>query len=666
MNSAGLVASPWRALWRLPDQTARDEHRMRDTSYRLILFAAIGGCLIQIYFILQMTSPSYRILKWVMQLYRVVYYIPTFVFAHRLRSYQKNIAKDQSSYYLSIPTLANISLLCTVVALCFSLITRTIVGQCVGNESMQACNPDADYNSLPQDGVLAMLLVVLVSQVLVRCYHVWVLLVAWLSCTISVIFCIAFLTASRSHNTLFFCFIMGFIMYEYERHIMVSYVALRNTEHFVRTQMRAENELQLAEMRSVEMRHLLGNVAHDLKTPMQSFVVELELLDGLLNRSDSCASPDGLVAMREAVKRLTDTNSFMFMIVNRAIDYVRSSANISLCPQLTRIDLVSCIEWTLEMMRSSTCVSLIMDPLPSNVSRHIVSDKQWLSENILCLVSNAAKFTPAGEVRVKCELLTKGRSPPMLYFEVLDTGIGMPKMNYEETFQPYRQTTRVTGGTGLGLYSLRNRVTALGGECGASNRSDGTAGARVWFTMPYHIDVQLQEEENHKPCVEMASLSNETRTCLNTIDITLGDVPHSPRMSLLVVDDSMMIRKSINRILVGAGMSVDLAENGQIAVEMLEQKKYDLVLMDLQMPVLDGLEATKRIREKEKHCSENNGNLGKDRQIIIGVSAYTDGSQSSDAIAAGMDGFMEKPFTVKRFFEMCSEIAALRNRVETL
>ena len=275
-------------------------------------------------------------------------------------------------------------------------------------------------------------------------------------------------------------------------------MALQNMEHSIRTQMHTENERRVIEMRSVEMRHLLGNVAHDLKTPMQSFVMDLEGLEKLLQ--PYIASPghnvvishDVLTNILGAIHNMSDTNTFMTMVINRAIDYTKCSSGFTLTPSLLTINITETIQWAIRIVSNKSRVPVLFEPLSSNICSHIITDKQWLIENILCLVSNATKFTMHGSVTVRCELQVEAvNGEEYICFDVEDTGIGIPEEMRTMMFRPFQQTMRMAGGTGLGLFSLRNRVEALKGTCGILGRRDGGSGVRAWFKIPYRPDTSV-------------------------------------------------------------------------------------------------------------------------------------------------------------------------------
>ena len=265
---------------------------------------------------------------------------------------------------------------------------------------------------------------------------------------------------------------------------------------------------------------MIGNLAFDLKTPMQALTMDLELATTLLQRpmsqTDECSvfSSRDVLRIASALENLTDTKNFIYMLMNRAMDFAKASSGQSLVPCLETINVISTIQWAIRVVQSKCTVPVILEPLTSDIFPHIITDKQWLIENILCLVSNAAKFTTAGSVTVRCELhiainnlsptnsqMTHDDESPdsqdsnhradMLLIEVEDTGIGIPEEKRESMFQPFQQTMRMAGGTGLGLYSLRNRVEALKGTCGILGRRDGGSGVRAWFKIPYRPDTSV-------------------------------------------------------------------------------------------------------------------------------------------------------------------------------
>jgi CheY-like chemotaxis protein len=344
----------------------------------------------------------------------------------------------------------------------------------------------------------------------------------------------------------------------------------------------------------------------------------------------------------------------------------------------------------------------------------VITDKHWLIENLMCLLSNAVKYSPGGvTIDLYLEMLSgdalevhramlssqcmssKLSDAPVLRVTVEDPGIGIPEATRSSLFQPFKQAQRMAGGTGLGLYSLKNRIVALGGDCGVNNRSDGKQGSRFWFTFPYRPDPDAAaavvststgatHSAAHPPSPDIPNtVACTTAACttaagtarsndsggsqpLTERSINIRDATETYRnlcsaaiepLHILLVDDTLTILKVTSRTLKLNGHTVETAENGVESLERLKAAygsgKFAMVLTDLQMPVMDGIEATRRYREfeSEQMSKQDAALIGEDadRLIIIGMSANSDAETAAEALKAGMDGFIGKPFNYKDF-----------------
>jgi CheY-like chemotaxis protein len=227
----------------------------------------------------------------------------------------------------------------------------------------------------------------------------------------------------------------------------------------------------------------------------------------------------------------------------------------------------------------------------------------------------------------------------MLCISVDDEGIGISDDKKSSLFKPFQQTMRLAGGTGLGLYSLSKRVEVLKGSFGVEDRTDGRQGSRFWFSIPY-----LPDEESTDMVMSLKHSDSSVDNCSFYVPSTGGSGEGVGSLSALIVEDSIVISKSTKRMLEKSGYKVDVAENGAIGLEKMKAKVYSVVIMDLQMPVMDGLEATRRMRllegDKEFQAS------GKRQQFIIGSSANGADDVMKEAMDSGMDMFVEKPFSM--------------------
>jgi CheY-like chemotaxis protein len=194
------------------------------------------------------------------------------------------------------------------------------------------------------------------------------------------------------------------------------------------------------------------------------------------------------------------------------------------------------------------------------------------------------------------------------------------------------------GGTGLGLFALRKRAEALGGTFGVTNRSNGRRGSIFFFTIPY------------RPDFTQFTFTQSSSSKSFTADLLIPTQSSKFNITVLLVDDSPIIQKTVSRALTSKGFAVSLANNGFDCLQHLEGKYYDMVLMDSQMPVMDGIECIKRIRQLE--ASPSSKHYGRHQRIIL-VSADIDGKTRDEAFSAGVDAFEPKPIRAAKIQWHC-------------
>lgn len=406
----------------------------------------------------------------------------------------------------------------------------------------------------------------------------------------------------------------------------------------------------------------------------------------------------------EMLQDIDRMSTFMLSAINRCQDCSKVNHGVKLIPNSTTFNLKRAMNNALKLfgkpVYSQGKVRLL--PFPKFICSHIISDEQWLQENLICLISNALKYSPSGHITVKVcfypvQIPKSNLFENMLCFEVEDRGVGVPKEKQSQLFAPFKQAQRHAGGTGLGLYSLAERVKALDGEYGVSDRHDKESGARFWFTLPYRPDheaASMDMEEKLASTLQKVGGGNPGESSplgqsniysapsCDTVTSSYNDLLSRP-LRILVVDDSEFILKMTCRMLIKAGHTVAQAVNGAEALRTLDECKeeFDLIIMDLNMPVLDGLETIRRIRSKEIKNFEtltktitssfddpyfdflNGGVLFdskssdfKSHSFIIGCSGNDDVCSVQETLEAGADGFISKPFHIESLFNCLSKL----------
>jgi CheY-like chemotaxis protein/anti-sigma regulatory factor (Ser/Thr protein kinase) len=256
----------------------------------------------------------------------------------------------------------------------------------------------------------------------------------------------------------------------------------------------------------------------------------------------------------------------------------------------------------------------------------LLGDSARLQQALLNYASNAVKFTNSGSVTLRINCVDDTTDSALLRFEVQDTGIGIDAATLPRLFTAFEQadnsTTRSYGGTGLGLAIVHQLARLMGGDTGVS--STPGVGSCFWFTA--RLRKRLRPD---------AALAPEPRSAEARL------VLEFPQARILLVDDDLTNREFAEQLLGDVLAHVDVADSGIEALRLASLRAYDLILMDIQMPGMDGLEATRQIRALP-------GGVGA-RIVAITANAFAD--DKARCLAAGMDGFLAKPFSVESLFD---------------
>jgi signal transduction histidine kinase/NO-binding membrane sensor protein with MHYT domain/ActR/RegA family two-component response regulator len=355
----------------------------------------------------------------------------------------------------------------------------------------------------------------------------------------------------------------------------------------------------------------LANISHEIRTPLNGV---LGVADVLMN---SKLSPK----QQELVGVIRTSGALLNSLLTDLLDLARVEAGAAeLRPEPTDLgDLAHAVSSLYAARAAQKGVTLIVEIAPG-ADAWAACDAMRLRQVLGNLVSNAVKFTDAGEVT-----LALSREGERLTFEVRDTGVGFDATQKATLFGRFQQaddsSTRKHGGAGLGLAISREYVALMGGELDCASQPG------VGSTFTFTLDL---------PALPDTEVANRTPAGIAT-SVALPDEPG--RFRVLVVDDNEINRQVLGLILDSAGIEYADAEDGQQGVEAATTGRFDAILMDIQMPVMDGFEATRRIRAWE-------AGAGRPRMPIYIVSANGLQEHVDAGIAAGADGHLNKPVSV--------------------
>lgn len=369
----------------------------------------------------------------------------------------------------------------------------------------------------------------------------------------------------------------------------------------------------------------LANMSHEIRTPLNGVIG----LSKLLQKSE--LNED----QQELLDIITNSGENLLMIINDILDFSKIESGQILLETID-FDLKNLVENVFHLMKFKAIEKGVefYYHIAKEIPAILTGDPLRINQILMNLVNNAIKFTHKGKVELIVELVDHREKTVRLLFRVIDTGIGISEegkaLLFKEFYQSESSITRKYGGTGLGLAISQNLVSLMKGEI--SVNSEIGKGSEFWFRLPLKEASQIVKEKDD----ENYQISKD--------------------LKILLAEDNLINQKVSVLTLKNLGFGCDIANDGREAYKMHENSRYDLILMDMQMPVIDGIQSTVMIREFEKNS------MVKNPVYITAVTANVLVEDKQECLVAGMNNFLSKPFSEKELLKILIEVAKRKNK----
>jgi PAS domain S-box-containing protein len=335
--------------------------------------------------------------------------------------------------------------------------------------------------------------------------------------------------------------------------------------------LKAEQATHIAEGAVRAKQQFLSNMSHEIRTPMNAIIGFTKVV----------LKTELTAKQNEYLNAIKLSGDALIVLINDILDLAKVDSGKMIFEQ-EPFKLSNSISSMLHLFKTKVQEKniLLIQEYDNNIPEILLGDSVRLHQIILNLVSNAVKFTNEGEIRMRTQLIKEDAEKVSLEFSVTDTGIGIPENRIGTIFENFQQatngTSRLYGGTGLGLAIVKQLVERQGGKIEVSSKTG--EGSRFSFILNF-----LRTDAKPKNEIEHITYKADTK-----------------KIKILVVEDIPLNQLLMRTVLDDYGFESDIAANGKIAIDMLKEKEYNIILMDLQMPVMNGFEATSYIRNTIK------------------------------------------------------------------
>jgi len=403
--------------------------------------------------------------------------------------------------------------------------------------------------------------------------------------------------------------------------ILIAFLLFRR----IRIQEQEKDKLvQAADAANRAKSDFLTMMSHELRTPM----------NGVLGMAQLLSSSDLTEEQASCCDIIMKSGDSLVAILSDILDLAKVEANkqeIILAP----MSILEVVRFETRLFGGSAAskgISLNIN-VDSKVKKVLSGDAHLLKRILSNLLGNAVKFTSNGKINIDVSLQEAHAGEQWVSFSISDTGIGISEEDQKTIFSPFQQvqggSTRGFGGTGLGLAIVKELVELLGGEIGIKSKVE--EGSTFFFSLPFQVIAETEP--------------------VNFMEVDVVDTQDSnPRLRYLLVEDDQINQQIVERMLESENVQIHIADRGDEALAMSERTKYDLIFMDILMPVMDGYEVTKNIRHSQANLNRTTP--------IIALSVLSTKEIQDKCTQAGMNGFLSKPLELKRLKEAVQKVLA--------